>query len=105
MRQKRKAARWAKGTYMKLRSGATLRALMDQNGKSLRDVGRYVGRHWTFIGQLVREERKTCKPEVAERITDLLNVPLDVLFDVSLSSTEEQRVTHSRTKQAKEVAA
>lgn len=101
MRPQRKARpRWAKGTYMKLRSGATLRALMDQNGKSLRDVARYADRHWTFIGQLVREERKTCKPEVAQHIADLLNVPLDVLFDVSLSSTEGHGVKQQGRKAA-----
>lgn len=81
---------------MKLRSGATLRALMDQNGKSLRDVARYAERHWTFIGQLVREERSTCKPEVAERISDLLNVPLDVLFVASSSSAAVQPAVQQR---------
>lgn len=83
---------------MKLRSGATLRALMDQNGKSLRDVARYTNRHWTFIGQLAREERTTCKPEVAERIADLLNVPLSVLFDVPPSSTEVHSVHGKKTR-------
>lgn len=81
---------------MKLKSGATLRALMDQNGKSLRDVARYAERHWTFIGQLVREERRTCKPEVAERIADLLNVPLDVLFEPSMSISETHPVPRQR---------
>ena len=85
---------------MKLRSGATLRALMDQNGKSLRDVARYADRHWTFIGQLAREERTTCKPDVAERIADLLNVPLSVLFDVPLSSTEVHSVQNKRARGA-----
>lgn len=97
MRQHRTRPRWAKGTYMRLRSGATLRALMDQNGKSLRDVGRYANRHWTFIGQLVREERRTCKPEVAEHIADLLNVPLAVLFDASPSSTTGQSAPQRKT--------
>lgn len=66
---------------MKLRSGATLRALMDQNRKSLADVGRYADCDRSFIWKLTRERKKTCTPEVAERISDLLNVPLDVLFD------------------------
>lgn len=78
---------------MKLRSGATLRALMDQHGKSLDDVGRYANVHRTFIWALTNPEKShktTCRPEVAERIADLLDVPLNVLFDVGLSTSDGQ---------------
>lgn len=75
---------------MKLRSGKTLRALMEQNGKSFADVGRYATCDRSFIWQLVTERRTTCKPAVAERIADLLGVPLDVLFVPSTSTTGGQ---------------
>lgn len=72
--------RWPKGTWMKLHSGATLRALMDQHRLSNADVAlsAKVGR--TFISALVNGRRSSCTPEVAEAIARRLQVPLDVLF-------------------------
>lgn len=71
---------------MRLKSGKTLRALMDQHGKSLDDVARYTDRSKGFISHLTAGRCHTCRPEVAERIADLLEVPLEVLFEVSVST-------------------
>lgn len=77
---------WPKGTWMKLRSGSLLRALMDTKGVSNADVGMASGVGRTFISALVNERRTSCKPEVAERIARRLEVPLDVLFDPRASA-------------------
>ena len=81
---------------MKLRSGATLRALMDQNSKSLADVARYADCERSFIWKLTSGRKNTLKPERAERIADLLNVPLDVLFD-PIKPTSGVENDHRRT--------
>lgn len=86
--------RWPRGTYMRLKSGNTLRALMEQQGKSFADVGRYAGRDRSFIWQLVDGRRSTCKPEVASRIADLLDVPVGVLFDPKSSPAGSKIVAH-----------
>lgn len=72
--------RWPKGTWMRLTSGKILRALMDAKHLSNADVAlsAKVGR--TFISALVNERRTSCKPAVAERIAERLEVPLEVLF-------------------------
>lgn len=84
---------------MRLKSGAVLRALMDQQGRSLADVGRYADRDKTFIWALTHETRTTCKPEVAQRIAELLDVPLTVLFDPKVSPVKGQ--TGSRAGKGK----
>ena len=72
--------RWPKGTWMRLTSGKILRGLMDAKHLSNADVAlsAKVGR--TFISALVNERRTSCKPAVAERIAERLEVPLEVLF-------------------------
>jgi transcriptional regulator with XRE-family HTH domain len=77
-------ARWPVGTWMRLKSGNLLRALMDQHGKSLDDVARYTDRSKGFISHLTAGRCHTCKPDVAVHIAELLEVPIDVLFEVSV---------------------
>lgn len=72
--------RYPKGTWMKLTSGATLRALMDQWGLSNADVAMAAGCGRTFISALVHERRTSCTPEVAKRIAHCVRVPTEVLF-------------------------
>jgi plasmid maintenance system antidote protein VapI len=76
---------------MRLTSGKILRGLMDSKHLSNEDVARHskVGR--TFISALVNERRTSCTPEVAERIAERLEVPLEVLFVPRLSSTSGQK--------------
>lgn len=73
--------RYPKGTWMRLRSGALLRELMNTKGLSNADVGlsAQVGR--TFISALVNERRTSCTVKVAHRIAERLEVPVEVLFD------------------------
>lgn len=72
--------RWPKGTWMRLTSGMILRGLMDTKHLSNADVAAHARVGRTFISALVNERRTSCTPEVAERIAERLEVPLQVLF-------------------------
>lgn len=72
--------RWPKGTWMKLTSKETLRALIKQRGYSYADVGRMADCHKTMISALVNGHRTSCTPGLAEHIVLCLGVPLEVLF-------------------------
>lgn len=78
--------RWPKGTWMRLASGKILRGLMDAKRLSNHDLAVSAGVGRTFISALVNERRTSCKPVVAERIAERLEVPLDVLFVVKMSA-------------------
>lgn len=72
--------RWPKGTWMKLTSKDTLRALIKQRDLSYADVGRAAGCHKTMVSALANGYRPSCSPRLAERISKCLGVPLEVLF-------------------------
>lgn len=72
--------RWPKGTWMQLTSGKILRGLMDAKRLSNADVAAHARVGRTFISALVNERRRSCTPQVAERIAERLEVPLEVLF-------------------------
>lgn len=78
--------RWPKGTWMRLTSGKILRGLMDAKRLSNLDLALHAGVGRTFISALVNERRTSCKPAVAERIAERLEVPLDVLFVAKVSA-------------------
>lgn len=78
--------RWPKGSWMKLTSAATLRALMDQRGFSMSRLGRYAGCSKSFIAHLCSGRKTTCTPQLAERIAEALEVPLDILFVLNESA-------------------
>lgn len=78
--------RWPKGTWMRLTSGKILRGLMDAKRLSNADVAAHAGCGRTFISALVNERRTSCKPRVAERIAERLEVPLEVLFVARVSA-------------------
>ncbi len=80
MRSHVRSRRWPKGTYMRLRSAATLTALMGQNAMSMSRLGRYSKCSKSFIGHLTSGRKTTCTPELAARIAEALGVDLDVLF-------------------------
>lgn len=79
--------RWPKGSWMKLTSSATLRALMEQKGFSRRRMGRYCGLSGSgMIDHLLDGRRSSCTPRLAQRIAEALDVPLAVLFVPSVPS-------------------
>jgi transcriptional regulator with XRE-family HTH domain len=89
--------RWPKGTWMRLRSPDTLRALMKQSNLSLQDLGDLIGKHKSFISHLLAGRRYSCKNETAQRIALALHVPLEVLFEAkqstSSTSNDKRKVT------------
>ena len=72
--------RWPKGTWMKLTSADTLRALMAQRDMSYDTLGRYAGCSKSFVSHLTSGRKSTCTPALAERIAEALSVPREILF-------------------------
>lgn len=78
---------------MRLISPESLRAWMDQRGKSLNDLARATTKTRGFISHLRAGRRTTCTPKVAVEIARCLDVPLEALFLPSLSTDARQAVT------------
>lgn len=72
---------------MKLKSAAVLRALMNQDDFSLGRLARYAGCSKSFISHLLSGRRASCTPELATRIAEALDVPVEILFDLRTSPT------------------
>lgn len=79
--------RWPRGTWMRLHSGDTLRALMKQKHIGLDRLSRSVGCSRGFISHLTSGRRTSCRPITAQRIAETLDVPLEILFDVRESTS------------------
>jgi transcriptional regulator with XRE-family HTH domain len=83
--------RWPEGTWMKLLSSATLRALMAQKSFSRRRLARYCGLNGSgMIDHLLDGRRTSCTPRLAVRIAEALDVPLDLLFVPKLPNSTRQ---------------
>ena len=89
--------RFPKGTWMRLQSANTLRALMGQRGFSLDRMARYAGCSKGFISHLLAGRKTTCTPELALRIAEALDVPLDLLFVPSVSAPSRRPDNGKRT--------
>lgn len=68
---------------MRLHSPMTLRALMTQRGRSYRWLARAAGCSCGFVSHLCSGRKKTCTPELATRIAEALDVPVELLFGMS----------------------
>lgn len=79
--------RWPKGTYMRLIDKARLAAFVgdprvDPAKKiSGRRLARAVGVHPSYIDHLISGRCRTAKPVTAARIAEVLEVPLELLFE------------------------
>jgi transcriptional regulator with XRE-family HTH domain len=94
MQTKTHRKRWPKGSWMKLTSANTLRALMEQKAFSRRRLARYCGLAGTgMIDHLLAGRRTSCTPKLAERIAEALDVPLGVLFVPAMSNAGGQKVS------------
>ena len=82
---------------MHLRSADTLRALAKQGGHSYQDVAASAGCHKSFIGALEVGDKAGCSDELAERIAEVLGVPVDVLFAPIASGDTGRTVRQSRS--------
>ncbi len=82
---------------MHLRSGDTLKALAKQGGHSYQDVAARAGCHKSFIGALAVEAKTRCSDELAQRIAEVLDVPVDILFAPTASGVTGRNVRQSRS--------
>lgn len=89
----RRRRRYPKGTWMKLTSPDTLRALMTQRQFSYEQMARYAGVSKGFISHLTAGRKSTCAPKTAENIAEALDVPLAILFVESGSAGSGRPVT------------
>jgi transcriptional regulator with XRE-family HTH domain len=80
--------RWPRGTWMRLRSPDTLRALMKQSHYSLGDLADLSQCSKGFISHLLAGRRSSCTVPLADRIALALRVPTDVLFEAKMSTTD-----------------
>lgn len=72
---------------MRLQSADTLKALMKQKHMGLDRMSRSVGCSRGFISHLTSGRRSSCKPLTAERIAEALDVPLEILFEARVSTS------------------
>lgn len=79
-----------KGTWMKLRSAAILKAFMDQKNFSVQRLATYSGCSKGFIGHLRTGHKTSCTEKLAKNIAEALDVPLEVLFERRVSAVSGQ---------------
>jgi transcriptional regulator with XRE-family HTH domain len=65
---------------MRLQSGNTLQALIEQRGMNQSRLAEAAGCSRSFVNGLCSGQRRSCTDELAGRIAEVLQVPLDVLF-------------------------
>lgn len=103
--------KWAKGTYMRLKSPDDLKAFVithddmqaHRAGKPVemkmtqRGLADRIGVHPSFINHLTSGRRKVCEPETAERICEVLGVPMKLLF-IPTEPTNKGQYAHRQLK-------
>lgn len=77
---------------MRVQSGETLRALMNQKNFSTARLGRYTDCSKSFIHRLCTGEKRSCSPKLAERIAEALDVPIGLLFVLEVSPDVGQNI-------------
>ena len=93
-------ARWPKGTWMRLISGERLGRLIAKKGLSYAQFAEQVPCSKSMVGHLVTETRRSCTPELAEKIARRLETELDVLFVPSMPLDAGRDVPQRRTAAA-----
>lgn len=72
--------RYPKGTWMRLNSGDTLKALIVQRGYTHQRLARYAGCSPAFISHLTSGRRTSCSEPLAHNIVEALDIPFEILF-------------------------
>lgn len=85
--------RWPRGTWMRLRSRDTLRALMEQSHYSLGELAELSQCSKGFISHLLAGRRSSCTVELADRIALSLRIPTEVLFEAKVSTSSTSNVS------------
>lgn len=91
-RPTRRRRRYPKGTWMKLRSKEILIAFMEDKDFSTQRLATYADCSKSMIGHLRSGHKKSCTPELADRISEALGVPRVALFDEQASAGSGQNV-------------
>lgn len=76
---------------MTLKSTEALAAIMRQKDFNGSRLARYAGCSRQFISQVMKGEKRSMTPKLAVNIAEALDVPVEFLFDVSLSSTTRRK--------------
>lgn len=86
--------RWPKGTWMKLQSRDILKSLMEDERRnfSMARLARYSGCSKSFISHLLAGRKSTCTPELATRIAEALDVPVELLFVPNASADSGRNI-------------
>ncbi|MDY6054376.1 helix-turn-helix transcriptional regulator [Micrococcus sp.] len=93
--------RKAKGRWMQIRDHELLVRYMEDRGMSQARLGRYAETSRQFIHQLTTGEKRTCTPQVADRIEEALGLLKGTLFVPHESPTKGQSTpTGGRSKAA-----
>ena len=88
---------YPKGAWMRLTSPEMLRATMDRRNFSMARLARYAGCSKSMIGHLCSGHKTTCTPSLAIRIAEALDVPTELLFVPSLTTSRSQNISMRRT--------
>lgn len=81
---------------MKLRSAAILKDFMDHKQFSMARLARYAGCSKGFISHLVAERKDSCTEELARRIAEALDVPVEAIFEPKTSALSGYPVSDER---------
>lgn len=98
--------KWPRGTWMKLISAERLTAFVGaepDKKMSRRMLASLVPCHPSFIDHLTSGRKTSCEPKTAQRIAEVLGVPLEILFDPNVptsapSTAKQSSVRSSRAK-------
>jgi transcriptional regulator with XRE-family HTH domain len=85
-----------KGTWMKLRSSEILRAFMRQRDFSMSRLARYAGCSKSMISHLCAGRKTTCTEDLASRIAEALDIPIEALFVRKASAVSGRDMTPQR---------
>lgn len=84
--------RRAKGEWAQLRDRALLESWMNEKDMSQARLARYAECTRQFINQLLKGDRNSCTPFIAQRIEEGLGVVPGTLFERKMSTTDIQQV-------------
>lgn len=73
---------------MTLKSTEALAAMMEKKDFNGSRLARYAGCSRQFISQVLKGEKRSMTPKLAVNIAEALEVPVEFLFDVSVSSVK-----------------
>lgn len=93
----KRSRRWPKGTCMRLRSPQTLILAMHSRQLSMRRLAAGAECSKSFISHLTSGRRKNVTPALAQRISEALGYPLEMLFMPVMTTVDKQNGKQCKT--------